>query len=405
MERAEIEQRLRVFEETVACCHALHLSVCDRSLAPLQETAASETTANLWFSLSQCKTELMHMMEESDQPILFTNEITLMWLCFPEGDEKSTLRLRLLGPFFIDDYSTHDADRMLREAGIESEQKAKALAYLRAVPILAWTRVLEYAIMVHFLMTGKRISFSELRFLESRQTTRKTSKSGEPRPNVHGTYAAEQEMLRMVREGDLNLMQQISRISMTGSVGRLAESGNTMRHMKNSVLVCTTLFSRAAIEGGLSAETAYSLCDRYFQGVEMAHSLSDLKTVTMAMQRDFVERVHAVRVSALSREIEAACSYIAEHLEDELALAEIAKSVGYMDYYFSKKFKSETGVSPTAYIRQKRLEKAAVLLQTTDMDVQDIAYRLHFCSQSYFTDCFRKAYGVSPSQYRKDGAP
>jgi L-asparaginase len=48
-------------------------------------------------------------------------------------------------------------------------------------------------------------------------------------------------------------------------------------------------------------------------------------------------------------------------------------------------------------------QKAAILLRSTDLDIQQIAIRMQFCSQSYFTDNFRRHYGVSPSQYRKDG--
>lgn len=74
-----------------------------------------------------------------------------------------------------------------------------------------------------------------------------------------------------------------------------------------------------------------------------------------------------------------------------------------VDYYFSKKFKQEVGITLAEYIRSKRLERAAMLLQSTNEDVQAIAMRLQFCSQSYFTDSFRKKYGISPSKYRKNG--
>ena len=224
-----------------------------------------------------------------------------------------------------------------------------------------------------------------------------------PVTDTHGTYLAEQEMLRMVREGDLELVRHIDRMAVTGTMGQLAQTGDALRQMKNAVQVSVTLFSRAAIEGGLSPETAYTLCDRYFQNVEAAKSLSELTGVATTMHRDFVERVHAVRTQKLSREIEAACSYIERHLEEELSIASLASYAGYMEYYFSKKFKRELGLTPAEYIRKKRLEKAALLLRSSDLDAQQIATRLQFCSQSYFTDCFRKEYGISPTKYRKEG--
>ena len=59
-------------------------------------------------------------------------------------------------------------------------------------------------------------------------------------------------------------------------------------------------------------------------------------------------------------------------------------------------------MSPADYIRDKRLERAASLLKTTDMGIQEIAAQLQFCSHSYFTDSFRRKYGVSPAKYRKE---
>ena len=86
-------------------------------------------------------------------------------------------------------------------------------------------------------------------------------------------------------------------------------------------------------------------------------------------------------------------------------MATLAALNGYAEYYFSRKFKRETGMSPAEYIRKKRLQKAAVLLLTTGQDVKEIGASLQFCSHSFFSDCFRREYGVSPSQYRRNATP
>ena len=83
----------------------------------------------------------------------------------------------------------------------------------------------------------------------------------------------------------------------------------------------------------------------------------------------------------------------------------MSRQTGYTEYYFSRKFKRESGLTPAAYIRKKRLEKAAVLLLTTGQDVGQIAESLQFCSASYFTASFRRQYGLSPIQYRKRSMP
>ena len=204
----------------------------------------------------------------------------------------------------------------------------------------------------------------------------------------------------MVREGDLNYQSHMNKMSITGHLGKLS-NGDPLRQMKNAVLVCITLFSRAAIEGGLTPEVSYTLTDHYFQSVEACTAITDLVEIAHTMQDDFIQRVHRCRTSSLSQPVRACCEYISLHLEDRLSLSMLARQTGYTENYLSKKFKRETSLTPNEYIRRQRLEQAAFLLRTTQDDVQNISERLQFCSQSYFADHFRRYFGVTPTEYRK----
>ena len=402
MEGFTTESKIELFRQMLSCCHMLLLAEYDAQLHRIGPSTEEETTANELFQLSRAGLLLERFLSSDRTPVLFTNRVNMMWLCCPEFAGEEPLRVYVLGPFFLDDYSSFAIDSGLAGAGASAALRQSAAKLVRKLPILSWARVQEYALMLHYLITGEKIRQSALRFFGSGGLSPVNGKEI-PVTDTHGTYLAEQEMLRMVREGDLELVRHIDRMAVTGTMGQLAQTGDALRQMKNAVQVSVTLFSRAAIEGGLSPETAYTLCDRYFQNVEAAKSLSELTGVATTMHRDFVERVHAVRTQKLSREIEAACSYIERHLEEELSIASLASYAGYMEYYFSKKFKRELGLTPAEYIRKKRLEKAALLLRSSDLDAQQIATRLQFCSQSYFTDCFRKEYGISPTKYRKEG--
>ena len=402
MEGFTTEEKIVLFREMISCCHMLILADYDPLLHRIGSSTDEETTANELFSLSRSGLPLESFLAADRTPVLFTNRVNMMWLCCPEGSEHELLCVHVLGPFFMDDYSSFVIDSGLSNAGASPALRQSAAKLVRKLPILSWARVQEYALMLHYLITGEKIRQSALRFFGRGELSPVNGKEI-PVTDTHGTYQAEQEMLRMVREGDLELVRHIDRMAVTGTMGQLAQTGDALRQMKNAVQVSVTLFSRAAIEGGLSPETAYTLCDRYFQNVEAAKSLPELTGVASTMNRDFVERVHAVRTQKLSREIEAACSYIERHLEEELSISSLASYAGYMEYYFSKKFKRELGLTPAEYIRKKRLEKAALLLRSSDLDAQQIATRLQFCSQSYFTDCFRKEYGISPTKYRKEG--
>ena len=396
------EEKLNLFKEMISTCHQLLLCTYDHDFFRLGNETEEERTAEELLFISLPDANLLEEVSSGTTPVLFTSRFSMMWLLCPEYEGGSLKLIHVLGPFFMDDISARAVSAGLAEAGATFALRQKAENLISRLPVLSWGRIQEYALMLHYLITEEKIRQSDLRFF-SDSSSETGSSQEQPANDTHGTYLAEQEMLRMVREGDLELIRHIDRIAVTGSIGQLAETGDTLRQMKNSVQVCATLFSRAAIEGGLSPETAYTLCDMYFQSVEKAGSLSELTGISQTMHQDFVRRVHAVRTQQLSKTIESACSYMERHLEDELSIASLAAYAGYTEYYFSKKFKRETGMSVAGYLRQKRLEKAAILLRSTDLDIQQIAIRMQFCSQSYFTDNFRRHYGVSPSQYRKDG--
>ena len=395
-------EKLKLFQGMLSTCHKLFLRSYDSDFYCLGEETEEERLAEELYALSRSETGLQDALAKGMAPLLFTNKVNMVWICAPEYQEDKLHRIHALGPFFMDDFSIGAVIAGLAEAGASHQLRSSAQTLIRQLPVLSWSRIQEYALMLHYLVTGEKIHPSDLRFYGSGELS-PDGRGEEGVTDTHGTYQAEQEMLRMVREGDLSLFQYIDRAAITGTIGQLAKAGDTLRQMKNAVQVSITLFSRAAIEGGLSPETAYTLCDRYFQSVENTKTLSELTAVTKTMNRDFVERVYAVRTRNLSREIESACSYMDRHLEDDLSLASLAAYAGYTEYYFSKKFKRETGMTLAEYIRKKRLEKALVMLRTTDLDVHRIAMQLQFCSQSYFTDCFRRQFGVSPLKYRKEG--
>jgi AraC-like DNA-binding protein len=93
--------------------------------------------------------------------------------------------------------------------------------------------------------------------------------------------------------------------------------------------------------------------------------------------------------------------YIDLHKEDEIRLKDIAREFGYTEYYLTKKFHNETGTTIKEYIRDVRLEYSKYLLKHEKEPVREISDRLRFTSQSYFTDCFRKKYGMTPNEYRQ----
>lgn len=83
------------------------------------------------------------------------------------------------------------------------------------------------------------------------------------------------------------------------------------------------------------------------------------------------------------------------------SLTELADRVRLDRSYLVRLFTAQVGVSPIAYVARQRLQRAAGLLRSTSLDVQQIAVRVGYDDASYFARRFRAEFGVSPTAYRK----
>ena len=163
----------------------------------------------------------------------------------------------------------------------------------------------------------------------------------------------------------------------------------------------TALCIRESITAGISADTAFAVGEGYMESMRQCRSFSELTSLNLTMYEDFVFRVRKHRTNPkVSSQIRSCRDYIELHAEQELKLPALAKHVGYSEYYLSRKFKQEMGISISAYIRAVRVERSKLMLISTGLPIAQIADTLHFASSSHFSEAFRDITGKTPQQYR-----
>lgn len=106
----------------------------------------------------------------------------------------------------------------------------------------------------------------------------------------------------------------------------------------------------------------------------------------------------------LAERIQPAIDHILRHYPEEISIQALATRCALSVYHFCRVFKQVTGSTVVAYINQLRTGKAAALLSASDMPVRDIAAAVGWEDECYFSRCFKKWFGVSPSDYRKSYA-
>ncbi|MBO5460807.1 MAG: response regulator [Ruminococcus sp.] len=92
--------------------------------------------------------------------------------------------------------------------------------------------------------------------------------------------------------------------------------------------------------------------------------------------------------------------YIAEHYTENLVLADVAEKLGISGGYLSTLFNQELKCGFVDYLNQVRIERACCYLEQNYLKTYEIAYKVGFRDEKYFSRVFKKVKGMSPKEYR-----
>lgn len=203
---------------------------------------------------------------------------------------------------------------------------------------------------------------------------------------------------RRIAHGDLSILEEDMNASGEGQ-GILSK--DPIRNTRYHFIILTAMITRFCIEEGLSSETAYTMSDMLIRELDRAQTEKELLAVRYKILSQFIHTMHSERKKLYSRTVTQAAGYIENHLTEPLTNTQIADAVSCTPDYLSRLFKKETGKTLSEYVLEEKCHTARYMLENGNHTCTEISSFLGFSSSSHFISRFRKVYGMTPMQYRK----
>ncbi|ENQ3106725.1 YSIRK-targeted surface antigen transcriptional regulator [Bacillus sp. 491mf] len=288
--------------------------------------------------------------------------------------------------------------------------KDEMVRYYHSLPIVSNLNFLNVSMVLYYMLYQQKLDMVDILqkniLLENEkfEIEQPAIHISEQRQNLltHIDPLAEKKIFACIKEGKKDdLIKNLRGLSEAGNLGVLSKTSH-LRSQKNSAIAAITLATRAAVDGGLFPEIAYTLSDLLIQNLE---EIKENKAITPFLENallDFSERVKNGKMQKYSRPISACQNYIFTHLYEDITLSHLAKIAALNPSYLSVLFKKEVGISPSEYIQRAKIDEAKSLITYTKHSLSEISTLLNFHDQSHFTKVFKKYTGVSPKQFRNE---
>ncbi len=215
---------------------------------------------------------------------------------------------------------------------------------------------------------------------------------------IERRYAFENEMIRAVEQGRTYMEDRLlSAFSANAFEKRLSDP---LRNAKNYGIIMNTLLRKAAERGGVHPIYLDRLSSEFAAKIEGLPSLTANTALMGEMFRSYCHLVRDHATRDLPPVVQQTVLLIDADLSADLSPGDLAKSQGISLGYLSTVFKKAMGQTVSEYIRRRRMEHAAYLLETTGLQIQTVALHCGILDVQYFSKLFKKHMKLTPTQYR-----
>ena len=295
---------------------------------------------------------------------------------------------------------------------IPKEDIDEFIIAMQEIKHIPFENLMQIMCFLNYILNNEKCSLEDIFIDDSLQEhfAKKTSRHGtdhslsdklsEQDIIFHSTYDLEENFMNMIRKGDYISISNL--LENSPIFKKDVMESNHLRFLKNSFVAIATLASRAAIQGGMNPDDAFTLIDNYILMCELLDDCNRINNLGRLMVMDFAKRVNQLyKGTQASHLILDVSNYINRHMSEAITVEAMSKDFFMSRSYLSKRFKAESNVTLTDFILTKKTDEAKHLLRYTKQSLTAISLHLGFSSPGHFSRVFRKYASVSPKEYRE----
>lgn len=316
------------------------------------------------------------------------------------GREAKNAPYVMIGAF-LEEQEKPNAMQIVEEVGLELYQVKILKDYYYGTPITNHLeKVIHAMVQMMFSEYYWKIEKTNIFLHETQKNLqiRIQSVSKKSLKLLEERYQCENEMLEAVAQGNVAKMEEA--MNVLGKHRIEARNSNNLREAKNNLIIMNVLFRKAVERAGVHPYYIDELSTSIGKQIELAKNMRDIADLNRGFIRKYSLLVQNYALKGYSQVIEECINYIEFNLTEELNLDILARRFSINPTSLSKKFKSELGETLTEYINQKRVTASLPLLAATRLPIGEVAEKVGYLNENYYSRIFKKIQGMTPREYR-----
>lgn len=353
----------------------------------------------------QFKTELKHFIVHmnSNKIYHYSNSFDVNFLIFKFKKNKE---IYIIGPYMEQRPNERRCNELLQRADIKISKLSILKQYLLSIPLCHHVKAQKMCRLAIRFLKKRNVVYETVKIdFEFHSTIEMLAESRAKMDytlqEIEQRYNLENQLLTAVENG--NVTEALSILNeMNVSVSGLRRVKDDISNEQYKAFLINTLCRKAGEKAGISLIHIDEISERYASIIDQTMDSEMLDEIVHEIVKEYAERAMKTKANAYSPKVSKVIQYIERNLDNTLTLNELASHVDLAPSYLSRIFNQEINKSISQYIIELRIKKARDLIARTKMTVSEVASYVGFKEQSYFTQCFKKQYGVPPLKYRTE---